>query len=114
MTESDKIRLANIVVEFLSSIKQSNDTPIMVGTLIKRQGIKGFKVADVGHPVFEFKDRYIIYVQSETELTEKVYDPKRQQFNTSVGFFTVAIPYYKETLAHVIDFIKPTKELKRS
>jgi len=63
-----------------------NNVPIMVGTLNKAQGLNGFKKADIGHPVFEFKDRYIIYLES--------YDGKT----------TVAVPYYKETLGPVINF----------
>lgn len=104
MTDTDKIRLANVVIEFLSNFKSGEDIPVMVGTLNKRQGINGFKVAEIGHPVFEVKDRYIIYLESEKELTEKVYDHKRQQFNTKVGYFTVAVPYYKETLSSSINF----------
>lgn len=86
MTDTDKIRLANIVIEFLSNFKSGEDMPIMVGTLNKRQGINGFKVAEIGHPVFEFKDRYFIYLESNDNKT------------------IVTIPYYKETLASLINF----------
>jgi hypothetical protein len=106
MTDDNKIRLADLVVSFLTdkAADAKNEMPVMVGTLNKPQGIKLFKVAEVGHPVFEYKDRYILYLESENELTEKVYDHERQQFNTKVGYFTVAVPYYKETLKPRIDF----------
>ena len=86
MTDADKIRLANVVIDYLSNFKSGEDIPVMVGTLNKKQGINGFKVAEIGHPVFEFKDRYFIYLESNDGKT------------------TVTIPYYKETLSSSIDF----------
>lgn len=105
MTEKQKVDLMDYVIKYIQEATTSEDLPTMVGTLNKPLGIKGFKKADVGHPVFEYKDRYIVYLESERELTEKVYDHERQQFNTKVGFFTVAIPYYKDTLKPCIDFL---------
>lgn len=81
------------------------EIPLLVGHLNAQQGVKYFEKAEVGHPVFEIKDRYIIYLKSEIELKERVYNPSLQGHETKVGFFLVAIPYYKRSLHHVIDFV---------
>jgi hypothetical protein len=75
-------------MRFLSDNTDQQDTniPILVGTLTKPTGIKGFDTTEVGHPVFELKDRYIIYLTNQIT--------------------TVAIPYYKETLRPHINFDK--------
>jgi hypothetical protein len=105
MKSEEKVKLVDHIVELISRQLTPDEVPVLVGTLKSRQGLRGFRVAEVGHPVFEFKDRYVIYLQSDTELVEKVYDYERQQFNKKVGFFTVAVPYYKKDLAPVIQFI---------
>lgn len=100
MTKEEKIRLVD---SLLSNIKQSlnsNDYPVLIGTLNKRQGINGFEVAEVGHPVFEYKDRYIIYLESQHPLVEKVHGKE-----LTVEKYTIKVPYYKETLTPLIDFI---------
>lgn len=79
--------------------------PVMIGTLKSKQGIKGFIVAEIGHPVFETKDRYIIYLESEKELTEQVYNQKLKGFEKKVGKFLIALPYYKKTLEPAINFL---------
>lgn len=104
MNDQEKIQLVNLIENFLKDKASSNDIPVLVGGLKKPFGIKGFIVAKEGHPVFEYKDRYFIYLESERELTEKVYDPKSQQFKTQVGYFTIAVPFYKETLSPSINF----------
>jgi ribosomal 30S subunit maturation factor RimM len=88
MTDEDKILLVNRIIELVRDTQTSEDMPIMVGTLNKAQGINGFVVAEIGHPVFEFKQRYLIYLQSIDGKT------------------TVTVPYYKETLSPVIEFTK--------
>lgn len=76
------------------------DIPVQVGTMNRKQGIKGFEPADVGHPVFEFRDRYIIY------LTSEFYQVNKQPDGSSVREkIQVAVPYYKEMLAPLIDFL---------
>lgn len=62
------------------------DIPLMIGTLNKAQGIIGYKKADIGHPVFEAKDRFLIYLESND------------------GKITLTIPYYKGSLKPFIDF----------
>jgi hypothetical protein len=56
-----------------------------IGTLNKPYGIIGYKQAEVGHPVFETKDRYVIYLKHET-LPE------------------VRVPFYKDTFRRCINF----------
>lgn len=86
MTDEDKLDLMNIIIRFMEDKASSSDIPVMVGTLSRPQGINGFKRADIGHPVFEFKDRYVIYlVRNDGEVT-------------------VTIPYYKESLTSSINF----------
>lgn len=70
-------------------INNEIELPIYIGELLKAFGIKGFHTAEIGHPVFEFKDRYIIYLNNE-----------RDEKNT------VIIPFYKESLKHHIDYKK--------
>jgi len=86
MTDKEKIDLMDYIIRYMEEKVTSADMPVMVGTLNKAQGFNGFKKADVGHPVFEFKDRYIIYLESNDGKT------------------TVSVPYYKDTLKPVIDF----------
>ncbi len=85
MTDVQKLQLADVVINYLSQFQISEDIPIMVGTLNKPQGIKGFERAEVGHPVFEHKGRYIIYLSGPAGK--------------------MCVPYYKDALTPVIDFI---------
>lgn len=87
MTNEQKIELANAIIDLMSGYSNSKDFPIKTGELNKAQGIKGFKTAEIGHTVFEYKDRYIIYLESNDGKT------------------TISVPYYKEDLKRVIDFI---------
>jgi len=88
MTDEKKIELMNYIIKHMEESSSSEDIPVMVGILNKVQGINGFINADIGHPVFEFKDRYIIYLERND------------------GKITVSIPYYKESLISSIDFKK--------
>lgn len=90
-----KIRLLNKILlilreDIIKNDDRNNFIPNLkfVGILNKPQGIKGFKTADIGDPVFEdeSKGRYIIILES---LDGKV---------------SAEIPYYKETLGKCIDF----------
>lgn len=89
MTNEKKIALADLIISFISENADSatkDEMPIMVGTLTKRTGLVGFKSADIGHPVFEHKDRYVMY------------------FESLDGKTTVAVTYYKDTLKDFIHF----------
>ena len=37
-----------------------------IGTLNKRWGLNGYEVAEVGHPVYEKGDRYVLYISHPT------------------------------------------------
>ncbi len=87
MKDAAKIQLANLILSFLKDNEASIvETPKMIGTLNKAQGIKGFKTADIGNPVFIKGDRYIIYLESLDGKTN------------------VEISYYKKTLSPFINF----------
>ena len=65
MKDKDKIALANLVLSFLGDMnKDTTNHPKMIGTLNKRQGFNGFKPIEVGTPVFEKADRYILVMES--------------------------------------------------
>lgn len=84
--------------------------PVMVGTLNKAQGIKGFEIAEIGHPVFEEGDRYIIYLKSETMTSEKVMNEHSGVYENVKLFCSVKVPYYKKTLEPSIDFFRYEQE----
>lgn len=87
MTDKEKIQLADIVLRYLEDIKENKSIPVQIGTLKKAQGIKGFKLAEIGNPVYEYEDRYIIYMESIDGKT------------------VVDTRYYKETLGPIIEMI---------
>ena len=64
MTDKDKIELADYILNFVARNSQSEDTPIMVGTLNKPYGFNGFKRAEIGTPVFKHKGEYIVYFET--------------------------------------------------
>lgn len=86
MTNEEKILLVDYIIRYLQEKVSSDDMPVMVGVLNEATGLNGFKKAEVGHPVFAFKDRYIIYLESDDGKT------------------TVSVPYCKETLKKYIEF----------
>lgn len=53
--------------------------PVYVGTLTKSFGIKGYSRADVGHAVYELRDKYLI----------TIFDPKNEPH---------VVSFYKESL----------------
>ncbi len=98
MTNEQKIQLAEIIIREMEKSFTGEDMPVMVGVLNMATGINGFKLAEIGHPVFEYKDRFIIYLESLTpDKIIKVNEPVIYQD------FKVATPYYKETLEPFID-----------
>lgn len=76
---------------------ETDNTPILIGTLNERQGLNGFEIAEVGHPVFEFKDRYVIFLKALTKTVEQVPDGNGGHTKTLIDY-NVMIPYYKKTL----------------
>jgi hypothetical protein len=80
------------------------DTPVLIGSLTDETGAKGFINAKPGHPVFEVKDRYVIFLRSEVQLREKSYNPITKQQETQTYYYDIAVPYYKKTLEPFIVF----------
>jgi hypothetical protein len=39
------------------------DKEVLIGELTHPFGIKGYTLAEVGHPIFETKDRYVVYLK---------------------------------------------------
>ena len=66
--------------------EENEVVPIQIGTLKITQGINGFKKAEPGHPVFDFNNRYVIFLESLD------------------GSVTTAVTYYYETLKPLINF----------
>jgi hypothetical protein len=79
------------------------DAPILVGRLNKKQGLNGFVPAEVGHPVFEYKDRYLIFLKCLTKTAEQVPDGNGGHTKHMIQY-NVIVPYYKKTLSPFIDF----------
>jgi hypothetical protein len=95
MDKKLKLQLADMVIEFLS--RNQKDEVIVarqIGTLNKAQGQRGFKLADIGTPIFDIGDMYMIMFES--------LDGKRN----------AEVTYYKETLARVIDFTDKVEQTK--
>jgi len=87
MNDKSKIAFANSVLALLGEEKANQQIGHqLVGNLKKPFGIKGFKVASEGNPVFEKADRYIIFLESIDGKT------------------LIEVPFYKETLASRIQF----------
>ncbi len=85
---ADKERIFDILVENLNRHQEDNTSvPKMIGTLNRRIGLNGFKIAEVGTPVFDSGDRYLVMLESLD------------------GKINVEMTYYKETLKTSIDFI---------
>jgi hypothetical protein len=98
MTNQQKIQLADIIIREMERSFTGDDMPVMVGVLNKPIGLNGFKMAEIGHPVFEFMDKYVIYLESSTpDKVVKVGEPLVYQD------FKVTVPYYKQTLEPFID-----------
>ena len=85
MNNEDKIKLADQIISFVRDGLTSQDLPVLYGTLNRSQGIIGFKIADIGHPVFEYKGKYIIYLERND------------------GQITIEVPYNKSSLEPAIE-----------
>lgn len=73
------------VLDLLRDPEPEEEKEVQIGTLNKAYGIKGYVRAEVGHPVFELKDRYIIYLK-HPHLPD------------------ARVPFYKDAFKHYIDF----------
>jgi hypothetical protein len=84
MTDQQKIELADTIIDAILEKQKQAEIPTMIGSLKKPFGINGFQTAQQGHPVFETKDRYTIYLQS------------------NCGKHSVIVPFYKDTLEEYV------------
>ncbi len=85
---ADKERIFDLLVEQLSRYQDDKQLmPKMVGMLNKQVGLNGFKVAEIGTPIFDTGDRYLLMLESLDGKTN------------------VEMTYYKETLKSSINFI---------
>ena len=82
---------------------EKEDVPVLVGELNSPQGINGFEVAQIGHPVFEYKERYCIFLKSLTKTMEQVPDGNGGHKKEFIEY-NVRVPYYKKTLQPFITF----------
>ncbi len=97
MNDKEKIER---IIEILKQDVVDEDLPVHIGKLNTAQGLNGFYKAEVGHPVFQLKDRYIIYLDSKSPLMISEHGKQ-----TTVKEFKVAVPYRIETLAPFIDLL---------
>ena len=84
MNKEQKIQLADKVIQFIKDCATSEDVPVFIGTLKKKQGFAGFLPADIGHPVFEYKDRYLFYLDS---INGKIKDAEFRYYKESLSPF---------------------------
>ena len=88
MKNEIKIQIFDTLLELLNRNQEDKTiSPKMVGTLNKRTGINGFKVAEIGTPVFDSGDKYFVMLESLD------------------GVRNLEVSYYKDTLKPSIDFI---------
>jgi hypothetical protein len=88
MQNKDKIAIMDLLLEQISlRTEDLKSVPKMIGSLNKVVGLNGFKKAEIGTPVFDTGDRYMIMLESLN------------------GKISVEVTYYKETLSPSVDFI---------
>ncbi len=87
MTDKQKIELADLIIGFIKDNEPSKSVnPVCIGTLNTKQGFNGFKPIEIGTLVFDDGQRYFMMIESLD------------------GNVCAKIPYYKETLAPLINF----------
>ena len=70
-----------------NEISEEKEQQKLIGHLTKPQGIVGYSLAPVGHPVWEYMGRYFIEVYSNKDGSSHL------------------IPYNKKSLSPVINFL---------
>lgn len=81
MKPQDKLRLVDMITDYISRFEvPSKEVPKMIGTTSIALGIIGFKRLEIGAPVFDIGDRYMVVMESLDGKT------------------AVEVNYYKETL----------------
>lgn len=65
MTQEQKLVLADRILEYVNDCSEDKKAaPKMIGRLNRKLGIKGFKLAEVGDPVWDSGDRYFIILEN--------------------------------------------------
>lgn len=83
MKDADKIRMVDQIINMVRASQTSDDMPVMIGELCKPIGQNGFERCEVGHPVFEFKGKYVIYMKNPIETVKFQYNkPQLEGFIT--------------------------------
>ncbi len=82
--DSKIVLLKELMDDFNKAPAEEKEEPKLIGTLTKPYGQKGYETAEIGHQVFEFKDRYLITIKHET-------------------LPALVVPFYKETLSPFIN-----------
>jgi len=77
------------LLDALTELPIVENSPVLVGTLNRRLGQIGYHVAEVGHSVYEFEDRYFIVLQplikGSKEYIQKYYkDTLKPNINFNV------------------------------
>lgn len=78
--------------------------PVYIGQLNTKQGLNGFEIAEAGHPVFQFKERYVIFLKCLTKTAEQIPDGKGGHTKVMIEY-NVMVPYYRNTLKPIINFL---------
>lgn len=81
------------------------EEPILIGTLKETFGLNGFEKAEPGHPVFEFNDRYVLFLKCLTKTMEQVPDGNGGHTKNMIEY-NVIVPFYKKSLLPKIELIK--------
>lgn len=91
MNNKKKVEIFDRIYELLREETEPNKVLYSPGVLSKVQGLNGFKKCEIGTPVYEKGDRYILYMESIDGKT------------------VVEVPYYKEDLSRVMTMNEPVK-----
>jgi hypothetical protein len=86
MQDAQKIAIVDQIINLITQADKES-LPVMVGALIKPFGIIGFRTAEIGHPVFDFNGKYLLYLDRND------------------GKLTVEVPFYQSTLKEFIKFV---------
>jgi len=83
MNNKQKVELFDKIYELLKEETKSSNILQCAGTLTRAQGINGFKLCDIGTPVFEKGDKYVLFME------------------TLDGKTVVEVPYNKESFKSI-------------
>lgn len=88
MNNKKKVEIFDRIYELVKEETEPTKTLQCIGTLNKPWGMNGHIRCEIGHPVYEKGDRYVLYMDSTD------------------GKNTLEVPFYKEDLCKIIDINK--------